>query len=365
MKRISLLSILFLFVLNACGGETPVEITDDVSDQKTSIQFDESIYPILLPYKSGIASTYVTAKSNALNRVDIQNIEKGMMVYAKTRHSTLDHIFSEGQYITSDLIREYVKDANEAELGLNPSSEELFTEDEIPVDNIVLFLTEHDYLINSNNTYIIDGMTIALIMDQTPTFEYNGVDMTVTLTDNEMRDFAKKTNEKLISQLREVKGLERVQIQVLNYIVETDKTLIPGRYFFESFSDRTDNLITKNLSEQMFLVPSNEFNDSYPDMQEAFNLMLSDIGEAYPTYVSTIGYLKRMENTVTNLDFTVNVTFTSQSKLYSIAQIYTELVQNYFPGNYELTVMIYSPEKCEIILKRETGETEIKMITLN
>jgi protein involved in sex pheromone biosynthesis len=382
MKRVSIFLSILLITLTACqSNENPVENSDPVNDQKTSIQFDESNYPILLPYEPGVAASYVSAMSRSLNRIDIQNIEDGMMFYAKTKHSTSTHIFTEGQFIDTDLIREFIKkelilgpdeeineeviNSEESILGLNPPVEQLFTEDNIPIDNVVLFLNEQNYLINSENTFIIDGLTVGVVMDQTPTFDLNGETVTKELSDIEMRTIAKQVNDKLILHLRDIKGLEKTSIQVLNYAVESEKELVPGKFFYETFSGRDGSETSRDLSETVYLVPSYDYGQDYPDLQEAFSSMLDDIRESFPTYVSTIGYMKRIENTISHLDFTVNVTFTSQSKLYSVAQIYTDLIQKYFPGNYELTVVIYSTEKCEIILRRKPGETDIEMITLN
>lgn len=144
MKRFILFSLALLLIVSGCApnyntDEEVVQETEDEEEQRYIIptnKLEEDTYRTILPYVPGCRAWLIVNKVR--NRYDIDEVEQGLIRQAKDVFDTEEYFFQEGQYLTEDLLKDYLSrqlteeklreelaanedaDPEDIQVGLNP-----------------------------------------------------------------------------------------------------------------------------------------------------------------------------------------------------------------------------------------------------
>src|SRR5699024_12328452 len=112
MKKNLVWIVCALLFLTSCApniGRDEV-VQDDESEEETAVipayQLSEANYRIILPYKPSQARGIIVDQTP--NRLDISEMDEGLMRQSMEVYDPEDYFFQEGQYLDSDTVYEWL-----------------------------------------------------------------------------------------------------------------------------------------------------------------------------------------------------------------------------------------------------------------
>src|SRR5699024_11269933 len=84
----------------------------------TNYQLSDDDYKTILPFKPSEARGIIT--DQLANRLDVDEIEEGLKRHSKQVYDPKDYYFEEGQYLTKDMVYDWLDSKEKGNKGLNP-----------------------------------------------------------------------------------------------------------------------------------------------------------------------------------------------------------------------------------------------------
>lgn len=381
MKRISLGLMIVLLLLTSCSPKNEeqelVQDGEENNEQKSivpSYQLTDEEYKVVLPFRPSKARGVINDRIE--NRMDISEMESGLKRHSTEMFDPKTHFFEEGQYLTSDIIKEWSGRKNKTEVkgtevevkGLNP---EISVDSEYDAsvkelkDNprYISHILEQNYLVHDDNKSVeLGGVSIGIAMKSVYRFqtEIGGPYEYREISKKEMEKQAKDYAETIVSRMREVEGLENVPILIAVYREEEQDSAVPGNYVMKTTVDQGETEIKKweDINEQYVLFPSSEAKKNFVDDHQIITSFGDDIAEFFPNYVGIIGEGFYANKELQTLKIEIPIDFYGQSEVVGFTQYVYGLIQEKFPDHYDLQVEITSTEGTESVLIRNKGEEE-------
>ena len=172
MKKVFLI-LLTIILLTGCNKE------------KVEITYDNTYYQVASPYKKGVSSY-------TLNSYDKSEVES-MMMYLSTKYFNANNSFyEEGQYLSTDIIKDLLTKFNETDKLLDDSSTK---------PTYISTIYEQDYLANNN---ILKGLSLSLVLNCNQKYVKDNVTYTQVLDEKEVLDFGKERANQLLDYMLKV-----------------------------------------------------------------------------------------------------------------------------------------------------------------
>lgn len=368
MKKMIMLLIMGALFLSACS-QTSVDVEnagkknsdqnvstkrqENVADTVTDSQGDE-YYRSAIPYK--LSKSRGLTSTNMVSSYNMEDFEEGLFEISKDVYSTEDYIFQEGQILTEDMTRAYlrrqftkdeidamseeelVKSGAFSNLGLNPSKQG--EEDpEVIAKNTPLYLShilEQNYLtVDEEGNTNFEGITFGLAMNSEHLYQKEQYGTTYS-EDINIED-AKKEGEEMARELldRLRANNEYVDKAVVFAIYSQSKStdIVPGRFLSYAVVKPGENEISKfiDIDEQNVLLPSNneEISEELRSNYNAFNRDLSSYFKSFTTSVGR-GHIK--DGDLDNLEIEIPIEYESRGEMIGLSQYAKSLVDKYFPN---------------------------------
>ena len=326
---------------------------ENVADTVTDSQGDE-YYRSAIPYK--LSKSRGLTSTNMVSSYNMEDFEEGLFEISKDVYSTEDYIFQEGQILTEDMTRAYlrrqftkdeidamseeelVKSGAFSNLGLNPSKQG--EEDpEVIAKNMPLYLShilEQNYLtVDEEGNTNFEGITFGLAMNSEHLYQKEQYGTTYS-EDINIED-AKKEGEEMARELldRLRANNEYVDKAVVFAIYSQSKStdIVPGRLLSYAVVKPGENVISKfiDIDEQNVLLPSNneEISEELRSNYNAFNRDLSSYFKSFTTSVGR-GHIK--DGDLDNLEIEIPIEYESRGEMIGLSQYAKSLVDKYFPN---------------------------------
>ena len=326
---------------------------ENVADTVTDSQGDE-YYRSAIPYK--LSKSRGLTSTNMVSSYNMEDFEEGLFEISKYVYSTEDYIFQEGQILTEDMTRAYlrrqftkdeidamseeelVKSGAFSNLGLNPSKQG--EEDpEVIAKNTPLYLShilEQNYLtVDEEGNTNFEGITFGLAMNSEHLYQKEQYGTTYS-EDINIED-AKKEGEEMARELldRLRANNEYVDKAVVFAIYSQSKStdIVPGRFLSYAVVKPGENEISKfiDIDEQNVLLPSNneEISEELRSNYNAFNRDLSSYFKSFTTSVGR-GHIK--DGDLDNLEIEIPIEYESRGEMIGLSQYAKSLVDKYFPN---------------------------------
>ncbi|WP_163539175.1 CamS family sex pheromone protein [Gracilibacillus sp. YIM 98692] len=377
MRRYFLVTLIFVLFMAGCApdfGEQEEAVVDESiedAEQDTAIipkySLSEQNYRVLIDSKLSKARGVIT--NQVANRLDIDELEEGLRRHSKTVFSPDDHFFQEGQYITEDILYDWLEryDEEEEPLGLNP---EINLEGDVdPVEEeadnpkYLSHVLEQNYLKKTDEDVVeLAGISIAIAMKSVYRYrtEIGGPYYYEDISREDMIREANEVAAEVVQRTRQIEGLENVPIMLALYREAEQNDLVPGNFVARTViaEDSASVGNWEAIDEEYVLFPSNYGESTYPDTWATLVDFESDVASYFPNYVSVIGKGFYQEEQLRNLKIEIPVSFYGKAELIGFTQYVYGLVMSGFPNNYDLEINITSGDKQEALIIREAGAEE-------
>lgn len=375
MRR-ALFSLIVIIVFSAgCAPnfgereETIIEENVEESMEETAIipkhNLTEDTYRVLVDSNLSKARGVITNQLE--NRVDIDELEEGLRRHSKEVYDPDTYYFQEGQYLTEDILYDWLEryDAEEEPLGLNPELGEGETPRDAEENNpkYLSHILEQNYLTKSEDNVVeLAGISIGIAMKSVYRFQavQDGPTYTHDIPESEMLREANKIANEVAQRIRQIEGLENVPIMMAIFREAPQSSLVPGEFVAKTniASDEASVSDWEEINEENVLFPSNQGESKYPDTWATLADFETDIANYFPNYVSVIGKGFYTDGNLQRLTVEIPVSFYGKAELIGFTQYVYGLVLSGFPNDYHLEINITSGDRQEALIVRDAGEEE-------
>lgn len=335
--------------------EKKVEITPKV---KTTDKY----YRTVAGFEKGPARGNITYGVD--NRLDIDELETGLMRHSQPTFSPDDYIFQEGQYLSSDNIENWLQNKSEKKKkttkhtnpqGLNPKvpkgweklswkKKKEFFESR---PSYLSYIVEQNYLQEAKDDKLkLGGISIAISMNKV--FSYQVEDSKgrqytgdVTLDHDDIVKAAKKDADVILKRIRENDALKKVPVVIALYEEQQSESIVPGHFFAKTVAKGGKIGKWDDIKESHAFFPSDGNHDDHKSDADSFDKFKSDIEEYFPNFVGVVGKGFYKKDDLQKLTVDIPIKFYSKTEVISFAQYISGLVdQKHFPFPKEVPVEV-------------------------
>jgi protein involved in sex pheromone biosynthesis len=260
VKKLSIWIIGALLLLAGCGPDVNEDkvVQDNESNSKEkqaivpSYQLSEENYKMILPFEPGKARGVIV--DQVANRLDIDEMEEGLRRHSKDVYDPSKYLFQEGQYITEELVIEWID-------KLNPKKKEKADKDYYEKNPRYLsHILEQNYLVKKeDNSVSLQGISIGIAMKSNYQFqtETGGPTYETNISQAKMMEQANKIAQKIIKDVRKIKGLEKVPVMMAIYREEAQSSPVPGNFVAKTTIPEGSSTIGdwKKIDEEYVFIP--------------------------------------------------------------------------------------------------------------
>ncbi|KGX88233.1 CamS family sex pheromone protein [Pontibacillus litoralis] len=377
MKRIALFMLSLVVIITGCAPvyekneQVGMETNDNSQNDKAIVpkyNISDEYYRPLEEYKPSKSRGVITNQIG--NRLDIKEMEEGLRRHSKDAFDPKDYFFQEGQYITEDMLYDWLDRSNNkngnggTENGLNPSLQDGAGEKEMRENPKYLsHILEQDYLKASKDGEVqLKGMSIGIAMKSQYRFQtdfgepYRYED----ISKEEMLQQGQKMAQTVVDRIREDEAIPNVPIMVAIYREEELGAMTPGNYVAKTTvkADKVKIGEWDRIDEDYILFPSKEAEDEYPEEASLMNNLQNDVAKYFPNYIGVVGKGFYIEDDLQQLSITIPIEFKGQTEVIGLTQYVYSIILENFPNYFDLEVNIESHNGQEALISREADEEE-------
>lgn len=361
--------LVVLLVLSACTpnfekDEEIVQKTEETTEQAIipKYKISDEYYRTILPFKTGKSRGLVNY--TVYNRLDIDELEMGLMRVAQEHFDSNNYFFQEGQYVTSEMVEDWVGRQSEKNAeGLNPAlNEKTATAEQFRKNPKYLsHVMEHDYLKkDKDNKVELGGVVIGLALKSV----YNFTEPTMgypreeAISPAEIEKQGKAIALQVLQRLHGIKALEGVPIVIALFQEKPRDSVVPGNFISKAFISGNSNSISKwdKINERYVLFPSQDGKDSYYDDYTRMMNFKSDIEQYFPNFVGVVGRGYYVDDQLQEMTIDIPIQFYGKAEIIGFTEYITGLMLDHFPPYISVQVYITSIDGQEALIRWNGGE---------
>lgn len=376
--------------------EKIVQETSDKNKRETAIvpsyNISDDEYKVILPYKSGESRGVIYNPGEARgiivnqlsNRLDIGEFETGLKRHAKTFFEPEDFYFQEGQYLTKEIIyqwlerrltdeevSEYLKNnpslsRENLQNGLNPPLEggkdniDAYRENPRYLSHIL----EHNFLKKNDQGLVeLGGISIGIALKSNYRFQTvidgrPGPYFYEEISEEEMVAKGEEIANTIVQRIRRMDELDNVPIMVALYREEKYSAVTAGNFVAKTIVEPNDMTVKewKTIDENYILYPSQEANETY--FEDAANMkdFEEKVAQYFPNYVGVIGKGFYVDGNLQELKIDIPIEFYGKGEVIGFTQYVYGLLMETFPNFYQIEINITSIDQPQSLIVRKAGE---------
>lgn len=373
MKKIAILFVVLAFLVGCSDKDddtSEIVQEDESSQQQTTIvpshRLTDESYRIILPFETSEARGVITNQMG--NRVDIDELEQGLMRHSREHYDPSEMYYQEGQYLTKDHVFQLIDELNpqidEEELEKSDKDTKIKTYEDNP--RYLTHILEQNYLQrNEDNTVEIAGISLGIALKSVYRFqtEIGGPYYYKEIPEKEMLEQGEKIAQQVVNELKALENFPDVPIMIALFREAEQNSPVPGNFVSKTFVPAGSSSIGKweRINERNILFPSSVASSEYTDDNEIINSFGNEIALFFPNYVGYIGRGFYINDELQKLTIEVPLEFYGKAEVIGFTQYAYSLVQDTFSKNYALEIKVTSSEGMESIIIRDAGEDETKV----
>ncbi|WP_368645116.1 CamS family sex pheromone protein [Alkalibacterium putridalgicola] len=408
MKKKTVLSLviaqaLFLAACSASPDSTDTNGSGQEEDQtqETVNQLDEDEVTTIEEqvdadyYRPVITEdgTYAPSQNRGITRslnssVNMRMFEIDLMRHSQTYFPTDDHFFQEGQYLSSDLVsnwlrreqlpqeNENAKEGEEAETeeveeideqmqGLNPpenNSEN--SEDRVP--NVLNSILEQNFYVQTENGLELAGVSIGLALNSVDYYQLEQFEATYEqeIPREKVLEEGQRMGEEVASRIRNIEGLENVPVMIGLYEQSTQDDLAPGTFIAEGLVEEGESTVSDwtMINEDRIVFPLEGMQSAEGNNFANFR---SEVEGFFPNVSGVTGLGHYIEDQLMNLEITITTQFYGKGEIIAFTQFLNEAGKTYLPGNVSTQINVESLNGMESYLNREADQEDYEVYIFN
>ena len=301
-------------------------------EDKIEINYDNSYYQVATPYKESIGSY-------SIRDYDKEEVESMLMKLSTEYFKTNNSLYQEGQYLTSEEIKQLVTDYN--------NTEEIKVDDVTIKPSYITTIYEQDYLATNN---VLKGISLAIVVDNKQYYDnnYKIVDEKIVL------DYALSKVNSLISYVRSKEELKKVDIVVGIYLENDYKGSFKYLGYTNSNSIKMEHVnYNYQLLESNYVMTND--NKTYNTILAIKN-SLSD----YNLYMNSYGLYQN--KTLNEVSIILNKNYFKKSEILDISKILTTNLNNF--SNIDIKIYFKNNNNTKAFINKNRNDTKIETYIL-
>ncbi|MCM3570213.1 CamS family sex pheromone protein [Neobacillus mesonae] len=380
MRKLSLLTLILVFLLSACApnfGNSNEEVqTKEKTKGKAIIpkyNISDKYYRTILPFKPAEARGLVV--NNINTRYDLNEFEMGLMRIAQHSFDTDKYYFREGQEIKAETVqlwlnRKYTKEQLKENklkasqnIGLNPVNTGTVANPSSPI--YLAHILEHDYLTKDDKGNVkLGGVTIGLAMNSTYYYKVpvggGTLQKDQTIPKAEIESQGKKIAAEVVNRMRKIKSLSNIPITIAIFKQEVKSSVVPGNFIAYTTVDSGSSTLNswQKINEKYYLFPSADAQNDHRDDVTSFLNFKQDVEDYFPNFNGVIGKAFYVGDQMQDLSITIPIQFYGKTEGVGFTQYVTGLVMQYFPKYLPVSVSVTSVNGPEALIVKKANETE-------
>jgi len=306
-------------------------------------------------YKTSQTRGLTTQQSNT--SFDVKSLESGLLKLSKEQFPTSKYVFQEGQSLKTAQAQKWLARKSKTNTeGLNP--EDNGQKDPNKRNPIYLQqILEQDYLGEDGS---MKGMSIGLGMNQLDyyTKEQYGATFETKISKAMMTQQGKQMANKVLSRMRQKKGLSDTTIVIGLYKQAPKDSLVGGTFFAYGVSKKSSTTIDSwhELNQENQVLPVvNDEKAINQDDATAFNSFKTQVETFFPNLSGVTAQTHYEEGVLAGMNITVNTQFYSETEIMSFTQYIATAADKYLPRNIPLDISITSAEGMQAYVGRASG----------
>lgn len=306
-------------------------------------------------YKTSQTRGLTTQQSNT--SFDVKSLESGLLKLSKEQFPTSKYVFQEGQSLKTAQAQKWLARKSKTNTeGLNP--EDNGQKDPNKRNPIYLQqILEQDYLGEDGS---MKGMSIGLGMNQVDyyTKEQYGATFETKISKAMMTQQGKQMANKVLSRMRQKKGLSDTTIVIGLYKQAPKDSLVGGTFFAYGVSKKGSTTIDSwhELNQENQVLPVvNDEKAINQDDATAFNSFKTQVETFFPNLSGVTAQTHYEEGVLAGMNITVNTQFYSETEIMSFTQYIATAADKYLPRNILLDISITSAEGMQAYVGRVSG----------
>nr|WP_284706737.1 CamS family sex pheromone protein [Latilactobacillus sakei] len=303
-------------------------------------------------YKTSQTRGLTTQQSNT--SFDVKSLESGLLKLSKEQFPTSKYVFQEGQSLKTAQAQKWLARKSKTNTeGLNP--EDNGQKDPNKRNPIYLQqILEQDYLGEDGS---MKGMSIGLGMNQVDyyTKEQYGATFETKISKAMMTQQGKQMANKVLSRMRQKKGLSDTTIVIGLYKQAPKDSLVGGTFFAYGVSKKGSTTIDSwhELNQENQVLPVvNDEKAINQDDATAFNSFKTQVETFFPNLSGVTAQTHYEEGVLAGMNITVNTQFYSETEIMSFTQYIATAADKYLPRNIPLDISITSAEGMQAYVGR-------------
>lgn len=399
-KKLYSLVLTSAFFLSACGffpdpvdpDQPAQEDLDQVEEGQGNGQTEDDTSIVEVQIDSGYYrpvinedGTYAPSQSRGITRnlnsnINIKTFEDDLMRLSQQYFPTDTHFFQEGQFIPSDLVTSWLRrqepedteeaeDSEEAEetvdLGLNPVATGS-TDPNERNPNYLSSILEHDFYIQTEEGLELSGVSIGLALnsvDYYPEYQF-GPMMEQEISREELLEEGQRMSNEIVSQMREISGLEEVPIMIALFEQSRQDNLAAGTYIAEGISENGNTTVSdwSAVNEERIVFPLENMESAEGNNFANFR---SEVEGFFPNVSGITGVAHYVEEQLVHLQIDIMTQFYGKGEIIAFTQFINEAATNYLPGNVPIEIRLESLNGMEAFLYSDNDEEEYEVYIFN
>ena len=321
MKKVLLI---LLILLVGCENKEDV----------VNISYDDSYYKVATPYKENIGSY-------SIREYDKEEVDTRLSKLSTKYFKTNNSLYQEGQYLTSEEIKNLVTEYNQT--------------DKIKIDNIeftpsyITTIYEQNYLATNN---VLKGISLAIVVDNKQYYEDNKYKV---ISEDIVLDYALTKANDLISYMRSKEGLENINI-VLGIYLEDD---LKGSFKYLGSTD-SDTIKLEYVNYNYQLLESNYVMTNDNQTYNNFVAIKNSLSD-YHVYLNAYGLYQN--NTLNEVKIIINKSYFKRAEILNMTNVIINNLNN-FDSNIEIKIYFKSNNVIKAFINKSSSETKINTYIL-
>lgn len=365
MKKLTITLIAVLLFLVSCVPETTedeiVQPNDEQTEQEIlivpSYQLSKENYRMILPFRPSEARGVIGRQ--VANRLDIDEMEAGLMRHSTEVFDPEKYYYEEGQYLTKDMVIDWIDE-------LNPERPEMGSDPDEFRDNprYLSHILEQNYLQkNDDNTVELVGVSIGLALKSVYRFqsEIGGPYYYEEIHLEDMLAQGEEIAQSILERVRQIEELRDVPIMIALFREEEHSSPVPGNFVAKTVVPAHDMMIGEweSINEKNVLFPSDEAQKNYIEDYEVISNFAEEISSFFPNYVGYVGKGFYVNEDLKKLTIDIPIEFYGSAEVIGFTQYIYGIANGMFSNRYDLEIKVKSSQKIESVLYREAGEEDL------
>jgi len=328
MKKVYILLILVL--LTGCVD----------NENQIQISYDNNYYQVAEPYKDAVGSY-------SIESYDKVKVETGLMSLSNTYFNINNSLYQEGQYLTSDEIKNLISKFND--------TEDVKIDDIILSPKYIISVYEQNYL-TTNNT--LKGISLAIVVDSKQYYEKDGKKLYKKVDEKIALEYGVSKVQELVEYMHNKEDIKDKEIVVGIYL-QNDEIL--GGNFKYIGSTKTNDIKMEYVNYNNQLLDSNYVMNNDIDTYNTLLAIKNSLSDYNNLYINAMGLYKAEK--LISVDITLHKSGLKRSEILNISNIITSNL-NAFKSEVSVKVYFKNNNKTQAFLIKKTNANEIETYIL-